>query len=112
MVLIGVDRMAHMKREDRALDVACFMHRNYLVNGQWITVGEYARFANVSPSPHLRGLFAEMLDAGILTMQAEPYKATTKYTFALNYEHIEEGWFQSLKLAITKKVGRWQEKLR
>jgi len=99
-----------MDREGRSLDIACFLHRNYLVSGQWVTVGEYARYANISASPHLRGIFAELLDTGVVTVQEEPYRATVRYTFRLNYEQINE-FFQRLKVQITQRVGAWQDAL-
>ena len=100
----------YMDREGRALDIACFLHRNYMMSRRWVTVGEYARYAGISASPHLRGLFAELLDLCVVTVREEPYKKTVKYTFALNYDHVSE-FYTQLKQQIVNKVGTWQEKL-
>lgn len=99
-----------MDRVGRALDICAFLHRNYLVNGQWATVGEYARFAGISKSPHLIGLFHEMLDQGLITVQQEPYRATVMYTFAVNYQHVEKSYPQ-VKKELIERVGVWQEVL-
>jgi hypothetical protein len=99
-----------MDRAGRVLDICAFLHRNYLVNEQWVTVGEYARYAQMSVSPHLRGIFTWMLDNHILTMQPEPYRAGVMYTFALDYKAIEQPDAAWLKDEMIRRVG-WQEGL-
>lgn len=101
--------MPKMKADDRVVDVCAFLHRNYLVNEQWVTTGEYARFARLSNSPYLRGVFSRLLDWGVLEVQEEPYKASKKFTFRLNYKAFESEDASWLKSAIMQKVGYWQE---
>lgn len=97
-----------MSARERELDLMAFLHRNYLVNEQWVTVGEYARFAKLSKSPYLTSVFKGLLDKGLLTMQQEPYRATVMYTFALNYRKIE-ACYPDEKHEMITRVGAWQE---
>jgi len=99
-----------MSAEERQLDIMAFLHRNYLASGQWVTVGEYARFAKLSRSPYLTSVFSGLLDARLITMQEEPYRATVMYTFALNYEKIER-FNPHIKQEMINRVGSWQERL-
>lgn len=100
-----------MSLRERELDIMAFLHRNYLVNEQWITVGEYARFAQLSKSPYLSSMFHGLLDKGAVTMQQEPYRATICYTFALNYEKIE-ACYPHIKHEMITRVGGWQERVK
>lgn len=97
-------------RGERELDIMAFLHRNYLMSGQWVTVGEYARFAGITRSPYLQTMFAKLLDEGMITMQQEPYKAVVKYTFALNYDKIN-ACYPHTKHEMIARVGSWQESL-
>ena len=99
-----------MSGSQRELDIMAFLHRNYLVDEQWVTVGEYARFAQLSKSPYLSSMFRGLLDEGLITVQQEPYRATICYTFALNYEKIE-ACYPHLKHEMIARVGGWQERL-
>jgi hypothetical protein len=95
-------------REGRRIDILLFMHRNYMVSGQWITVGDYARHASISTSPYIRHEFAELEALHVITSQTEPYKATWQRTYALAYEQIAIE-FPDLKTALSE-FG-WQERL-
>lgn len=99
-----------MSRSERQLDIMAFLHRNRLVNDQWVTVGEYARFAQVSRSPYLSSLFHDLLDEGMIEMQKEPYRATWMFTFSLNYKKIED-YYPHTKHEMVNRVGAWQGEL-
>lgn len=98
----------HMSREGREQDILKFLHRNWLMNEQRVSLGEYARFAGISKSPHLRNIFASMFDHGLVEMIAENYRATVVYVFKPNYEHISK-FYPQIK-AILTDMG-WQEQL-
>jgi hypothetical protein len=100
---------AKMSKGERQLHLMAFLHRNYMVNRQWVTIGEYARFALISRSPYIQSVFAELLDEGMILMQQEPYRATIKYTFALNYEKIE-ACYPHTKHEMITRVGGWKER--
>jgi hypothetical protein len=97
-----------MDRAGRVKDILLFLHRNYLVNGQWVTIGEYARFATISKSPHLRQIFKQLSDEKIITFQVENYKATVMQTFAVDYEHVSKLYPHIKKILMD--IG-WQEEL-
>jgi hypothetical protein len=98
----------YMERAGRVKDILLFLHRNYLVNGQWVSVGEYARFARVSKSPHLRQIFAQLCAEKIITFQDEPYKATIARTFAIDYESVTKLYPHIRQILM--EIG-WQESL-
>jgi len=97
-----------MTGQGREMDILAFLHRNRIVNDQWVTVGEYARFAGISRSPYLTKVFNNLIDRCWLSMQQEPYRATVMYTFSPNYEHIEK-YYPEVKTELIQKVGAWKE---
>lgn len=80
----------YMDRAGRELDICKFINSHYVRFGAMPTLGDYARHAHVSKSPHLRAIFFEMIDSAVLIVEQKPYRATIKYVFGLNYEYIKE----------------------
>ena len=98
----------YVSREERIADILKFLHSNWLVNEQRVSIGEYARFARMSKSPHLRQIFLHLLDAGMVEVIPEKYRATVVYVFKPNYEHIAK-FYPEIK-RILMDIG-WQEAL-
>lgn len=98
----------YLDRAGRVKDILLFLHRNYLINGQWVTVGEYARFAAISKSPHLRQIFKQLEAEKIVTSQQENYKATFMKTFKVDYDNVSKVYPHIRQILM--EIG-WQEGL-
>jgi hypothetical protein len=96
-----------MDREGRIEDILKFLHRNWLMNQRRMSLGEYARFAGISKSPHLRNVFEDMLDRGVIDIKGDNYRNTVIYTFKPNYDYISK-YYPKLNQVLTTIGGQEQ----
>jgi SOS-response transcriptional repressor LexA len=98
-----------MNGAGRVKDILLFLHREYLMTGMSQTVGEYARFAGMAKSPHLRNMFSELVRENILTMKPETYKSTVMYVYKINYPYVSK-YIPHIR-AILMEIGGQEELL-
>jgi hypothetical protein len=79
-----------------------------MVSDEGSTVGQYARKAGISASPHLRGIYKELLEANILIKTSVNYKAVRMDLYEINRDTVSE-LYPDIREFLTE-IG-WQERL-
>ena len=98
----------YLDRVGRVKDILLFLHREKMASDSWSSVGDYARFAGISKSPHLKQMFGQLWREGIIRKEEVDYRATIMHLYQIDYANVSKLYPHIRQILM--EIG-WQEEL-